>query len=225
MKRTRQLRLFIVMAALVGGHAEMAFAVSRCGVGRLRDGTLTVRATGVTGTLRWGGQLGEETQAFYNAATCLSGTARAACVLGAPGTPERVTPPATCTMFLADDGPARCSAYVRKCLPAPLPIPCPLFPRTTFGMPIFRHCRSTPTRMRTWPVLVPARRCTQTSAPDYTTANRLVFPILSCRQFSRSCRSRSCMRTRAILVRIRSRRLRRSKVVPLLAVVSAIGTC
>src|SRR5579862_2790020 len=129
MRRTRPLRLVILMAALVGGHVEGAFAVSHCGVGRLRDGTLSVRANGVTGTLRWGGQLGEETQAFYNAATCLSGSNAHGCVLGAPGTPERMTPPATCTMFLADDGPARCSAYVRKCLPSPLPIPCSLFPR------------------------------------------------------------------------------------------------
>jgi hypothetical protein len=74
MMRKHQLPFFVVIAAFVGSHAPAAFAVSRCGVGRLRDGTLTVRSAGVSGSLRWGGQLGEETHAFDNAATCLSGT-------------------------------------------------------------------------------------------------------------------------------------------------------
>ena len=83
----------------------------------------------MTGTLRWGTTLGQESTPVFNATACTTPAGRAArCTLGDVGSPERTTVPDGCTIFLADDGPNRCAAYVAKCRPIPPPIPCDLFP-------------------------------------------------------------------------------------------------
>ena len=105
-----------------------ANAVSHCRVRQLRDGTISVSASSITGTVLWGGQLGQETNAFSNAATCVAGGKARGCTLAAVGMPERTTPPATCTIFLKDGGSQACAAYIRKCIPSPLPITCSMFP-------------------------------------------------------------------------------------------------
>jgi hypothetical protein len=93
-----------------------------------RDGTIRVTAHHVGGALRWGATLGQENATFFNEATCVNGAKARRCVLGDVGTPERVTPPASCIVFLADGGAASCAAYVGGCRPTPPPPPCALFP-------------------------------------------------------------------------------------------------
>jgi len=119
-----------------------AHAVDHCRARVLRDGTISVRARGVAGTALWGGHLGQEVNAFFNAATCIAGGRASKCYLGADGTPERVARPPTCTIFLRDDAGARCAAYVPGCLPVSESIACPVFPadsvwnRNVSGLPV-----------------------------------------------------------------------------------------
>jgi hypothetical protein len=103
-------------------------AADHCRVGVAADGAIRVRARNVVGALHWGGELGQETNAFFNAATCVVGSSANQCFLGAEGTVDRVTPPPSCTIFLRDAGTAACAAYVPRCIPTPSPIACALFP-------------------------------------------------------------------------------------------------
>jgi hypothetical protein len=82
-----------------------------------QDGTIQVLAQGVVGTLLWGDADTTVTSGFDNAATCVSGGFASGCTLGAPGTPERITPPRLCRIHLADDGTNTCSAYIKHCTP------------------------------------------------------------------------------------------------------------
>jgi hypothetical protein len=82
-----------------------------------KDGTIRVSATGVNGTLLWGDAAGFETNPFDNGATCVSSGTATNCVFGAPGTPERITPPKLCTVYLADDSAIGCAAYIKDCTP------------------------------------------------------------------------------------------------------------
>ena len=81
-----------------------------------RTGTLQVSARNVSGTLLWGRSAGSETNAFSNAATCVSGGTASRCELGAPGSPEQITPPELCTLYLAD-GSESCDVHIRGCTP------------------------------------------------------------------------------------------------------------
>ncbi|HZR82229.1 MAG TPA: hypothetical protein VFD92_14135 [Candidatus Binatia bacterium] len=126
------LAISLLAAAAVAAIAASApaRAADHCSV-RVdrRDGTLLLTAAHVTGTLRWGTTLGQESTPVFDAATCTTPTGRAVrCTLGDVGTPERTTVPDGCTVFLADDGPTRCAAYVAKCRPIPPPIACQMFP-------------------------------------------------------------------------------------------------
>lgn len=119
----------LVAAAFVVLEASNAAAVDHCRAAVIRsDGTIRVSARNITGALVWGPQLGDENTAFFNGATCLTGPTARNCYLGAEMTPERVTPPDNCTIFLKDDGPTRCAAYVPRCIPTPEPVPCAMFP-------------------------------------------------------------------------------------------------
>jgi hypothetical protein len=125
--RSRALVLITASVFLFAGVFR-AEAVTRCGTRLMKDGSITVRAAGLTGTPLWGGQLGQEGNSFDNAATCVAGTRARGCTLAPVGAPERVTPPQSCTIFLHDTDGTRCAAYVRRCIPSPLPITCSLFP-------------------------------------------------------------------------------------------------
>jgi hypothetical protein len=78
---------------------------------------LRVYAKGVTGVLRCGGDAGSVTNPLANAATCVAAGAAAACELGASGTPEQITPPQLCSLYLADDGPNGCVTHIKPCTP------------------------------------------------------------------------------------------------------------
>ena len=120
----------VLAAGLTLAAPRASDAADRCSVKvDRRDGTLLVGASHVSGTLRWGVTLGQELTAVHDAATCTTPAGRAVrCALGAVGTPERTTVPDGCTIFLADDGPNRCAAYVKSCRPVPPPLPCAILP-------------------------------------------------------------------------------------------------
>ena len=103
------------LGVLLPGRAT---AVDACRV-RIgsHDGVLRVYAKGVTGVFRWGGDAGSATNPFANAATCVAGGAAVACELGAAGTPEQITPPQLCALYLADDGPTACVTHIKPCTP------------------------------------------------------------------------------------------------------------
>ena len=50
------------------------------------------------------------------------------CALAAEGMPERTELPASCTIYMADDGSETCSAWVKKCFPSSEPLPCAVLP-------------------------------------------------------------------------------------------------
>ncbi len=106
----------MTLLSAVGG-ATPAAALQGC---RARiapsSGTVQVFAARVSGRLRWGERDGAEQNEFENAAQCLAGGQARACRLGAPGTPEGMSPPDLCRIFLRDDD-AACVAYVRGCTP------------------------------------------------------------------------------------------------------------
>ncbi len=126
----RELRVAPLALALVLFSSPAAHGVTRCRTGHMRDGTIIVSASGIVGTLRWGNELSLESQAFDNQTTCVrsTGSSSRGCTLAAIGNPARTTPPPTCTIFLNDDGGQRCAAYIKGCIPQPLPVPCTLFP-------------------------------------------------------------------------------------------------
>lgn len=102
-----------VALAATPGHA-----VSNCKAKLFKkDGTIRVKADNITGALTWGNEAGSETNTFANAATCIASGAARNCELGAPGSPEQITPPPLCTIYLADDGAQDCSAYIKGCTP------------------------------------------------------------------------------------------------------------
>lgn len=82
-----------------------------------KTGTLSVSGRNVTGAVLWGNTAATVTNAFSNAATCVSGGTATKCQLGSSGTPAAVTPPALCTLYLADGGASTCSAFIKGCTP------------------------------------------------------------------------------------------------------------
>lgn len=104
-----------VLTMIVPQHAG---AVTTCKVKIDRtSGALRVYAKGVAGTLRWGGDVSSVTESFVNGASCVSGGVATGCELGTTGTPERITPPRLCTLYLGDDGPDACATFIKGCTP------------------------------------------------------------------------------------------------------------
>lgn len=115
----------VVVALTIATSAD---AVTRCRAKALRDATIGVRAKDVVGTPRWGVRYGDEASAFDALSSCLIGTRMRSCALAPVGAPERTTPPAGCTVYVADDGAVRCSAWIKRCLPSSEPPPCAVLP-------------------------------------------------------------------------------------------------
>jgi len=108
--------------------ATSAHAVTRCRAKTLRDGTIAVTAKDIVGTPRWGVRYGIETSPFDALASCTTGTRIRNCALAPVGNPERTTPPASCTLYVADDGARSCSAWIRRCLPSSEAPSCAVLP-------------------------------------------------------------------------------------------------
>jgi hypothetical protein len=102
--------------------------VRHCKARSKHDGTIIVTATNLIGTPRWGVRYDQETHGFDQLASCVRGPRLRSCTLAPAGAPERTTPPAGCTLYLVDDGPERCSAWLTRCIPSSEPLPCPLLP-------------------------------------------------------------------------------------------------
>jgi hypothetical protein len=109
---------------LVLTPAYPARAVTQCKATSLRDRTIVFSARGIIGTPRWGIRYGTESSPFENAATCLTGDRAKNCTLAAVGAAERTEPPASCTLFVADDGSDACSAWIKRCFASSEPPPC-----------------------------------------------------------------------------------------------------
>ncbi len=114
--RILQVSALALVATIAMVSAAQAVDVCKVRVGR-RDGVLQVFARDVNGTLLWGESAGTATNAFANAATCVTGDVASDCEIGDPGTPEQITPPQLCRIHLADGGPNSCSVYVKNCTP------------------------------------------------------------------------------------------------------------
>jgi len=115
-------------AALVLLCWSSAQAITRCKAKTLADGTIVLSAREIIGTPRWGVRYGTESAPFDNAGTCITGDRARGCTLAAVGMPERTELPASCTIYLADDGTEACSTWVKRCLASSEPLPCAVLP-------------------------------------------------------------------------------------------------
>ncbi len=110
------------LAVLISISPGAAHALSKCAAkistAAATLGDVEVQAATVGANLRWGKAVGRETSAFANAATCISGTSAKKCLLGASGSVDARTPPASCVLYLADDS-GSCSAQVKGCVARP----------------------------------------------------------------------------------------------------------
>jgi len=106
-----------VAVTMVLALTQPAGAIDSCRVKVVKStGVIRVDASGIVGGLKWGEEEGQETNLFFNEATCVSsGTARR-CELADPATSASRTPPEDCTLYL-HDGVAPCSAWVAGCTP------------------------------------------------------------------------------------------------------------
>ena len=129
MLRLRSRWLIAVLSLLPGWQAVAPVeAVTRCSAKLSRDGTILVRASGVVGTPRWGTRYGDTVNVFDNAGSCVVGERMRDCTLAAEPLPARRQAPASCTIYVADDGGTSCSAWVRKCFASSEAPPCPILP-------------------------------------------------------------------------------------------------
>jgi len=114
----RPIRMALAVIGVVALFAGSASAVTTCKAKTdAKDGTILVSASKITGTLKWGGSAGSVSRSFFDPA-CASGGKAKNCVFGDVGTTARITPPAHCTIFLADDT-TTCSVFLKNCTPGP----------------------------------------------------------------------------------------------------------
>ena len=113
-----------IAVGLVLSAAGASQALDKCKVRTYgRDGTILVDARDVTGTLTWGFTAGRELGTFDNAAECIANGKASKCTLAPEGTLERVSPPPSCTLHLAD-ATSTCSVAIKRCTPGLRPV-CP----------------------------------------------------------------------------------------------------
>jgi hypothetical protein len=94
-----------------------ASAIEKCKVKvDKRTGVINVDATDVGGPLTWGAASGQETNTFFNNATCNVGGKAKKCNLAATASLAAKTPPPGCTIYLTD-GVTPCSAWIPYCSP------------------------------------------------------------------------------------------------------------
>jgi hypothetical protein len=115
----------VIVALTIAASAD---AATRCRAKALRDGTIAVSAKEVVGSPRWGVRYGDASNPFDAAPSCIIGTHMRKCALAPIGAPERTTPPAGCTLYVADDGATSCSAWIKRCLPSSEAPPCAVLP-------------------------------------------------------------------------------------------------
>lgn len=126
MNRIHTASLLLATASLLA--ASPAQSLTNCKSKVLADGTITVSAKGVVGAPRWGTRLDAEANAFDNTVSCVTAGDAKGCTLAAVGMPERTEAPASCTLYLADDGTETCSVWVKRCFASSEPLPCSVLP-------------------------------------------------------------------------------------------------
>lgn len=114
--------------ALTVWTAPRSHALTHCKAKPLEDGTIAISARDVAGTPTWGLRYDAEANFFDETGTCLVDGKMKHCALAAEGMPERTELPTSCTIYMADDGSERCSAWVKKCFPSSEPLPCAALP-------------------------------------------------------------------------------------------------
>jgi len=117
--QARYVGAVLVFAALGAALSPPATdAAQKCGArANPTSGAIEVKATGITGSPRWGATPGGATAAFADEASCLRRGRLKNCHLGAAGSLALVTPPASCQVCVSDGGAASCCAFVRGCTP------------------------------------------------------------------------------------------------------------
>jgi hypothetical protein len=108
--------------------AAPAGAATHCRAKVASDGTIILSAKDVVGTPRWGVRYGTEASSLDDTATCLADGRARDCALAPIGDPDRTTPPASCTIYLADDGAETCSAWIKRCYASSEAPPCAILP-------------------------------------------------------------------------------------------------
>ena len=95
-----------------------SLAARRCGArANPKTGAIEVKATGITGSPRWGAVPGGATAAFADETSCLRRGRLQSCRLGAAGSLALVTAPESCQVCVSDGGAESCCAFVRGCTP------------------------------------------------------------------------------------------------------------
>ena len=117
----------VLTATFLLVSAHPAAATMRCKAKMLR-GRIVVTASEVTGTPRWGTRYGAETSVFEDTASCAVAGRLRNCPLAPAGEPDDTTPPAGCTIYVADDGPSAAARGSSRCVPSSEPPPCPILP-------------------------------------------------------------------------------------------------
>jgi len=118
------LRFFCLACIILTLPVTDSSAAEKCKVKvDKKDGTILFSATGVGGTLTWGEESGSETNPFSNDLACIAGGLAKKCRLGETAETGRITPPALCTLYVADSGGNDCSAYIKGCTPGVRSVP------------------------------------------------------------------------------------------------------
>lgn len=111
---------FLVATATILLTTAPSIAVEECRA-RIdrRTGQILAYGRGVIGDARWAITSDGESFPFANAEDCVNQAEGrlARCTLAEPSSPAAITPPEGCILYMADDGPKTCAAYVRYCVP------------------------------------------------------------------------------------------------------------
>lgn len=123
--RTVKYAAFLLTALVVCtvALATGAQAVDGCKVKvDAKTGAIQFSGKNVFGVLRWGDSSNFATNSFANNATCVQSGKATRCELGLPGTPDSVTPPELCALFVRDiGGGPSCSVRIKGCTPGVRP--------------------------------------------------------------------------------------------------------
>jgi hypothetical protein len=119
-----------------------ALALEKCKVKiDAKNGAVRVSASAVAGSPRFGPAPDQVSQPFFNALDCVGGGKAKGCLLADPATVAARTPPPGCTLYLADDGPAACSVWIKGCTPGSRVLEPPAScARVVNGITIFDAC-------------------------------------------------------------------------------------
>jgi hypothetical protein len=122
-RRFLPVRLFAtsaLAAAACCALATPASAIEKCRVKiDKKTGVIRVDASGVVEQIRWGESEGDETRVFFNDADCVADGKASACQLAATSSMEAKSPPAGCTIYLADNSANDCASWIAGCTPGP----------------------------------------------------------------------------------------------------------